>query len=585
MVVYIALFLVTLLLGLALTGKNPTKPKKIIYLVISFGLMFAVSVLRYGIGNDYFSYIRIFEEIRNTEWSGIFGLSYEPAFALVTKVLLATDVIWSANELYAIFSLLILIPVAVTIYRHSDNVWISVSVYLCLTFFYTSLSFIRQSLAVSVLILAYGFIKNRKLDYSLLRGENKSVLRFIKESNLIPVMIFAVVAVLFHYTAAVFIPLYLLSLIKPTKKYIIIFSSVSVGVLVTCLIMKAAGANPLNIVADLVTAVTGRDYSSYIGSKWFENGFGVQYLIMPLAVLALVMISYFLGWKEKKESDALLQLTLMNASIWSFITYAFIVERFSMFIFIYSVFTIPSVLNYFAEKAEEEKAKTVKPDKKMPGYSKAKSEEKQDNSFIITTVTVIGLFVYNCWSIAMNFHGIQNYTSLIPEITDAVDGLDGSDENLAAMYNNADLYTYLVQLKNTDCGFVVVGAADDFDGFNSTIRRGAEYAGAAAIPSDLMAKSPFFIQYNDRKGEEYDSHYDLEYTAGNGIVIHNDPANSLINGKTESEIWVKDYRDTKIPLPDDMLTFVLFDESGKIFDITAFEVDKIGRFATKIALE
>ena len=117
------------------------------------------------------------------------------------------------------------------------------------------------------------------------------------------------------------------------------------GVLVTCLIMKAAGANPLNIVADLVTAVTGRDYSSYIGSKWFENGFGVQYLIIPLAVLALVMISYFLGWKEKKESDALLQLTLMNASIWSFITYAFIVERFSMFIFIYSVFTIPSVLN------------------------------------------------------------------------------------------------------------------------------------------------------------------------------------------------------------------------------------------------
>lgn len=582
MVVYIALFFATLILGIALTGKNPTKPKKIIYLGISFGLMFALSVLRYGMGNDYFSYIRIFEEIKQTEWSGILSLSYEPAFAVLTKAL--TAVTTDHTVMYAVYSLLILTPVAVAIYRHSDNVWISVSVYLCLTFFYTSLSFIRQSMAVSVLILAYGFIKNRNIDFSLLRGENKSISRFIKESNIIPVMVLAIIAVFFHYTSAVFIPLYLLSFIKPTKKYIIIFSSVSVGLLITCLIMKAVGANPLNIVADLVTAITGRDYSSYIGSKWFETGFGPQYLIMPLAVLALIMISYFSGWKEKKESDALLQFSLLNASIWSFITYAFIVERFSMFIFIYSVFAIPSALNYFAEKAEEEKAKATAPNKKMPGYSKAKSEEKQDNSFIITTVTVVGLFIYNCWSLAMNFHGVANYMSIFPEITDAVDGYDGHDENLAVMYDNADIYTYLIQLKNIDCGYAIIGAAEDFTGMNDSVERAMEYAGANVIPNDLKAKTPFFIQYNDRKGEEFYSHYEQDYTAGNGIIIHNDPAYSILN-ETESEIWIKDTRGVEIPLFDDMITFVLFDESGTIFDITAFEIDRIGRYATKMALE
>ncbi len=582
MVVYIALFLVTLVLGIALTGKNPTKPKKIVYLAISFTIMFVLSVFRYGMGNDYFSYIRIFEEIKATEWSGIFGLSYEPAFALLTKII--TLITYDHTVMYGIYAVLILVPVAVAIYRHSDNVWVSVSVYLCLTFFYTSLSFIRQSMAVSVLILAYGYIKNRNVDFSLLKGENKSFSRFLKESNLIPVLIFAVIAVLFHYTAAVFIPLYLLSLIKPTKKYIIIFSSISVGVLVTCLIMKAAGANPLNLIADLVTTLTGRDYSSYIGSRWFENGFGVQYLIMPLAVLALVMISYFIGWKDKKESDVLLQFTLMNASIWSFITYAFIVERFSMFIFIYSVFTIPSVLNYYAEKAEEEKAKTVVPDKKMPGYSKAKSEEKQDNSFIITTVTVIGLFVYNCWTIAMNFHGIANYMALSPEFTDMVDGYDSSEENLAVMSTNADLYTYLIQLKNTDCGYAIVGAASDFSGTADAVWDAAKYAGAADIPNDLKAKSPFFIEYNDRNGEDVIDHYTQDYTASNGITIHNDSAYALL-GETEYEIWVKDSTNKKIDLPNNAITFILFNQSGEIFDITAFEVDKIGRNATKVPLE
>lgn len=173
---------------------------------------------------------------------------------------------------------LILAPIAFAIYRYNEKPWLSVSAYLCLTFFYTSLSFIRQSLAVSVLILAYGFMKKRKI---------------------VPVLIFGVIAALFHYTAAIFIPLYLLSLLKVTKKSLIVFGSVSVGTLIICLVMKAFGANPLNLAAKLVTAVTGKDYTGYIDSKWFETGFGVQYLIIPLLLLAFVLISYFLGWEGK----------------------------------------------------------------------------------------------------------------------------------------------------------------------------------------------------------------------------------------------------------------------------------------------
>ena len=558
MVVYIALFALAVILGIPLTGKNPTKPKKIVYLSVMFLLMWALSTFRFGMGNDYFSYIRIFDEISTSSWSEAFTLGYEPAFTLLTKAI--TLISSNPEVMYGIYAVLILAPVAYSIYRHSDNVWISVAVYLCLTFYYTSLNFIRQSMAVSLLILCYSFIKQRKL---------------------VPVMIFAVLAALFHYTALVFIPFYLLAhFLKPTKKAIIIYSSVSVGLLVTCLIMKAAGANPLNLMAQAVTAVTGKDYTGYISSMWFEEGFGVQYLIMPLAVLALVMICYFLGWKEKEDSHTLLWFMLVNASIWSFITYAFIIERFSMFIFIFSVFAIPSALSYFKEKAEaaalaeKEKAAELK---KMPGYSKKKAEEKSDNAFLITVATVAGMFIYNCWGLYMTFHGVNPYMVNIPAVQDATDGLDTSEQNFEKMYTNADIYTYLIQLKNVDYGYAIVSTSDSYDGFVPAVRRAADYAGTGLNrASDIEAKSPFYTEYNDRKGEAVNSsEFGYEYTAENGIKITNDGNAGIVS----------DSKGNTAEIGKNKLMFVLFDDDGTIIDAMEYQIDLPQRKAAKVEIK
>lgn len=558
MVVYIALFALAVILGIPLTGKNPAKSKKIVYLSVMFLLMWLVCTFRFGMGNDYFSYIRIFDEIHDASWGEALSLGYEPAFTLLTKGI--TLISHNPEVMYGIYAVLILAPVAYSIYRHSDNVWISVTVYLCLTFYYTSLNFIRQSMAVSLLILCYSFIKQRKI---------------------VPVMIFAVIAALFHYTALVFIPFYLLTyLVKPTKKAIIIYSSVSVGVLIACLIMKAVGANPLNLMAQAVTAITGKDYTGYISSMWFEEGFGVQYLIMPLAVLALVMICYFLGWKEKEDSHTLLWFMLINASIWSFIVYAFIIERFSMFIFIFSVFAIPSALNYFKEKAEAaalaEREKSAE-QKKMPGYSKKKAEEKSDNIFLITIATVAGMFIYNCWGMYMNFHGVVPYMVNIPEVQDATDGLDTTEENFDVMYTNADIYTYLIQLKNVDYGYVIVSTSSAYDCFIPSIRRAADYAGTGLNrASDIEAKTPFYTEYNDRQGETVQSsEYDYEYTSGNGITVTN-------NGNAGV---VTDAEGNTAEIGKNKLMFVLFDENGTIFDAMEYEVDLPQRKAAKVDIK
>lgn len=559
MAVYIALFALAVILGIPLAGRKATKVKKIIYLAVMFVLMYIVTVFRYGIGNDYFSYIRIFDEIHNASWGEAFSLGYEPAFTLITKVI--TLVSYNPEFMYGVYALLILAPVAYSIYRHSDNVWLSVVIYLCFTFFYTSLNFIRQSMAVSLLILCYGFIKRKKI---------------------LPVMVFAVLAALFHYTALVFIPFYLLAyFIKPTKKAIIIYSSVSVGTLIICLVMKALGANPLNLLAQIVTTVTGKDYTGYISSMWFEEGFGVQYLIMPLAVLALVMVCYFLGWKEKEESHTLMWFMLINASIWSFITYAFIVERFSMFIFIFSVFAIPSALSYFDEKAEKAQLQATQnsaEQKKMPGYSKKKAEEKSDNIFLVTIASVVGMFIYNCWGMYMNFHGVFPYMTNIPALQDTIDGLDTSEENFKVMYTNADIYTYLIQLKNVDYGYVIASTSTAYDGFIPGIRNAADYAETGLNrASNVEAETPLYAEYNDRSGEVFiQSNADeISYTASNGITIINS-GNSCV---------VTDAQGNTAEIGSEKLMFVLFDENGTIFDAMEYRINQAKRKAAKVEIK
>lgn len=548
MAVYLVLFALAILLAVPLVMKNPTPVKKTIYLGIMFVLMFLVSIFRYGIGSDYYSYIRIFRQIDSAGFGEVFTLGFEPIFALLMKLI--TFVTDDPQVMYGIFAVLILAPVAWSIRKYSDNVWLSVVVYLCLTLFYNSLNFIRQSLAASLLLLAYGFMKERKV---------------------VPVLIFGICAALLHYTAAAFLPLYLLTLIRPKKKNLIIYGSVSVGVLAVCLIMTAAGANPLNLLAKAADALTGRNYSSYIGEIYFE-GLGVEYLIMPLTLLAIALIAYFSGWKEKPESELLLMLTLVNGSIWSFIVYAFILERFSFFVLIFSVFTIPSITEYFAEKAREaEKTETV--NKKIPGYSKKKSEEKKDNSFLITVGITAGLFVYNCWGMAKNFHRVFPYKWIFPEVQDAYNGLDTPEENRTVMLTNGDLYTYLIELKSADCGYLVVSTVTDgnFSGLLDPICDAADYCGFSFW--ERINKSSLGSKGGQFRGSTFVSGKEISDIA---------PSVSV---NEAGQVTVTDVKGNIGTISDERLAFILFEEDGTVFDATQFVVSEPRLDAQKIYFE
>ena len=115
----------------------------------------------------------------------------------------------------------------------------------------------------------------------------------------------------------------------------------------------------------------------------------------------------------------------------------------------------------------------------------------------VIVASVIGMFVYNCWGLYENFHGIFPYTCNIPAIQDALDSNDHPEENYyESMYVNADLYTYLIQLKNSDFSYAIVSTADCYGGLIPGIRRAADYAGTG-LNRDPVSESaaPFYIEF------------------------------------------------------------------------------------------
>lgn len=251
-----------------------------------------------------------------------------------------------------------------------------------------------------------------------------------------------------------------------------------------------------------------------------------------------------------------------------------------MFIYIFSLFTIPSVINYFSEKAELAAKTASQSDKKIPGYSKKKSEEKKDSAFLLTVAAVFGMFAYNCWGLYMNFHGVNVYMVTDPKIQSVIGGYDNSEKTFEAMRVNADLYSYLVQLEAVDCGYAIVSTSDSYDGFLEPIRAAADYAGTGLNrPRDFEAKEPAYTEYNDRNGEAFTNGSvktdEPIYTSQNGIKITN-------NGGSAA---VTDGSGQLFKLEDGKIGFFLFDENGTIFDATKFTIDYVGRKTEKISAE
>ncbi|MBR4305836.1 MAG: EpsG family protein, partial [Ruminiclostridium sp.] len=320
MAIYLILMAVVLVLGLPFIERKPGVTKKICYVAVVFGTMLFMSVFRYGLGNDYYSYIYIMRGVNDASFLEMFNLGYEPGFVIITKLIslftLNTDV------MYAIYALLIIVPTAYAIFRYSENIWMSTMMFISLTFFYCSLSFIRQSMAFAVILLAY---------------------RHFKERNHTGVLFYVFVACLFHSSAVILIPIYFIAvLIKPTKLSVTLYG----------LIFAVVYFFSWQII-DLAVLILPQ-YKNYVNLNFIQNGYAPVYLILPTIIMLLALAAHFTGYGKAypKSSSVFTNFAIYNFFIWLISTKHFVLERFSMYIYIMMIFFVPSIATYYRKKLQ-----------------------------------------------------------------------------------------------------------------------------------------------------------------------------------------------------------------------------------------
>jgi len=204
--IYFLFMITAVLLYPLFFGKNRNEKNRFVkcevYFFVIGAILFLIAALRnQRVGNDTATYIGHFYRVAQMEWKLLF-VSYkdEPGFYIVAKLIsyLTNNPQW----LISFISLLFSYSVTSFVYKNSKNPSISFVLLVSLAFFAFSLTGLRQTIAISIIILSIEFVKKRKLLIFLL---------------------YMVLAYCFHNSAVFAIPVYFLFNIRITSINRLIF--------------------------------------------------------------------------------------------------------------------------------------------------------------------------------------------------------------------------------------------------------------------------------------------------------------------------------------------------------------------------
>lgn len=186
----VGLILITIIINI-ITNYRFKFLENICFFIISIFIFF-MAAFRDGIGYDFRNYESIYNVVRNSYMSTDL-FSIEPAYLLINLI--------SPNFSMVIFlCAVIAIPLKIIIItKYSEDKLLSLMLYFTGIFMMYDIGVIRQGIAIAIALLSIKYLIKR------------SLLKFI---------LTIVIASLFHVSAMVFLPLYILSYKKLSRKFI-----------------------------------------------------------------------------------------------------------------------------------------------------------------------------------------------------------------------------------------------------------------------------------------------------------------------------------------------------------------------------
>ncbi|MCM0219381.1 EpsG family protein [Bacteroides fragilis] len=237
-------------------------------------LMFLGSFRAESIGNDTHEYLRIFQEIAQDV---TIETRYEIGYIYLNYIVSLFNS--NPQSILIVTSVITLFSFGRFIWKYSQSPWLSLFLFFTYGFFVFSITAVRQSLAIAVLLFSYDYI---------LQGKK---LKFV---------LTVLIATTFHTTAIFFLVSYLCRMFKPTLRTIILF--LGIGIVCSYLFSTLLG-----FAFQLFTIYEGYDQGIYFGETRLAS---ILYVVISLLIL---FFCYFI-LRQKKVIHQLSDWQLRNNS-------------------------------------------------------------------------------------------------------------------------------------------------------------------------------------------------------------------------------------------------------------------------------
>ncbi len=277
-----------------------------VLLLAIFLVLFAVSALRIGIGNDYWEYRYRFLDIGRADMPVPYEIGFK-AVVILTQKLFGWD---NYRTTFAVFSFLTVAFFIKGIYDSADWFFYSFFLFMCNGFYFMSFSNVRYYFAFAIVVFA---------------------IQYVWKERPLPFIFWICIAALFHKTVLLVIPVYLVAYYwKWTKKNVWLIPVACLGLFF--------GRIPIRWVLF-------KFYPYYEGDLLYDvSTVSWANIAKCLAILVFCLIFYKDSIKGNKKAEMLFNLNLFALIIYCFGTYIPQISRVCYYMVLGHMFLIPMVL-------------------------------------------------------------------------------------------------------------------------------------------------------------------------------------------------------------------------------------------------
>ena len=293
-------------------GIDNRKKNRILCGLAGLQLFLTAALRATTVGGDLENYIPAFLTISQIPWSELWMYPWEYGYVLLNKIL--SLVSFDERVLLVGVGLVVTLGYVRFIRVYSKTAWLSLFLLIAMGYYITSLSMLRQSLAVVCVLNSIQYVENR---------------------NFRKFALCVLIAVCFHYTAIAFFLLYPLSRFK-----------ISIGYFI-CLLAFAFLLSVFVFFFVLLQLIE-KYYSIYEGKMESEGGYSMLLLLLAITFGGLLVRQY--NHIADRRFDVFCQMLIVACCLQLFSLQFSLFARVVLYYQIAIVVFIPEVLSFIKDR-------------------------------------------------------------------------------------------------------------------------------------------------------------------------------------------------------------------------------------------